>query len=322
MLSGLQAVYRYTAPIYMPIFILYILFSVVDYTLKRYGAGQSLADLLYSIADNILGATFSVPIDFLVGIIDITLFPVIILLFLLMLTRMRRVWKRNAATLAQTAKIAADFNQFVSVVVEHFPNSGERLTRANFDSLKSSIAAFIRNGAERLGKLLNNYTHEMVHVSIKSFDPETGRIVTQYRPIGDGRSDVDKTLESFDYKGNTAFSEIVDNPQVSYYVNNTLINSAKKGEYINENPEWQRYYSKTIVVPISNEMIGSKINKKSIKGFVCADSRLANFDNESCVEIMRNFALKCYSVLDVLGRIETGDDSSQKEEHGNAESHK
>jgi hypothetical protein len=89
--------------------------------------------------------------------------------------------------------------------------------------------------------------------------------------------------------GNTAFHNIINNKR-PYYLNNDL--QRESGNYINENPDWGKYYNSTLVVPISYE--NSQRNQYIYIGLLAVDSlnkkKYSLFNDKECKQALSHAA--------------------------------
>ena len=75
-----------------------------------------------------------------------------------------------------------------------------------------------------------------------------------------------------------------------YYACDDLKKEQQAGKYKNKNPEWEKYYNATLVVPIGPLRIGKSApadDEAGVIGFICVDNlkgRLANTFTHSVLE--------------------------------------
>ena len=179
----------------------------------------------------------------------------------------------------------------------------------NKEELNKNFDRFIDHLLENIRALFNKITGHQCAVTIKAIDPENDKIYTYQR---DGISDrergkVDETLPSYDTSDNAAFHRILsrDFPH-SLYVNDNLISAFEKGEYFNRNPEWQRYYSACLVVPIRvfyKKTIGEE--QFLIFGFLCVDNKGGGFENKLAENILSALGDSLYCLFYSYGLLKS-----------------
>lgn len=127
-----------------------------------------------------------------------------------------------------------------------------------------------------------------VKIIISNEQPELSTVKTQYRDSISfrERKSTDKNLQSFPYYENTAFKLIIQDPYKNpFFLSNDLRN--EKG-YNNKNPNWNKYYNASLVVPISIPL--SKDQDRIILGFICIDNQKGGFDDVVCRNILSSIA--------------------------------
>lgn len=91
-------------------------------------------------------------------------------------------------------------------------------------------------------------------------------------------------------EGNTAFKSIHNGD--GFFRQNNLKNQHTQGRYDNENPEWQKHYNSTLVVPIQYH--DKRTNRREFYGFLAADSKNTIsrelYDEDICLSIMKHGA--------------------------------
>lgn len=95
----------------------------------------------------------------------------------------------------------------------------------------------------------------------------------------------------YDIQNNTGFRNIYENGS-EYFLHNDLITLLRSGAYLNENPDWQKYYNSTLIVPIEyrDQQTGARLRY----GFLTADSKngknLPLYNADECLTIIRQAA--------------------------------
>jgi len=103
------------------------------------------------------------------------------------------------------------------------------------------------------------------------------------------------SIQSFDYRRNTAFSKILSGSNPAIFYSNDLL---KEKDYNNANPDWHKNYSATLVVPIrfvSDESTGDS----RVLGFICVDNKGGGFDDVS-VNILASFADLSFHIMNLI----------------------
>lgn len=148
----------------------------------------------------------------------------------------------------------------------------DRAMKADF------YAAFLTVVATRLAEIVKASAGCSCYVNIKAFSSNDGLIKT----FGRSTNSVVQRHSSNDretpvsYLNNYPFKEIIENPSCSYFVAKNLRSQEIKGKYFNKsNPDWKSFYNSCIVVPITRSERAGDINRNSILGFLCIDSKSA-----------------------------------------------
>ena len=102
-------------------------------------------------------------------------------------------------------------------------------------------------------------------------------------------------VRSFDYRINTAFRKILSGSIPAFYYSNDLLGEK---DYENANPDWQKYYSATLVVPI-RFVYDESTGKSSVLGFICVDNKGGGFDDIS-VNILASFADLSFHIMNLI----------------------
>jgi hypothetical protein len=186
------------------------------------------------------------------------------------------------------------------------PAAGHSSTRhLDYDKVVNLSKTFLRTSVNQLSKLMTLYTGHQCHVSIKVFDEKTS-IWTYLRDelTDNNRKLVDEHLMWYDYKENTAFEEILDNPKCRIFWSNHLWLQAIRGKYKNANSDWWKFYNATIVVPITDKTHAGAVTTDNVLGFVCVDNKGGGFDGGACVNILSGFARVYYGAFSLANRVQ------------------
>jgi hypothetical protein len=138
--------------------------------------------------------------------------------------------------------------------------------------------------------------------SIKIFNESQGTIRTGARGFyaDHKRKPVDEELPSFKYKDNSAFAELIDTGYggEDFYISNLLPFWWIIGCYGNKNPQWMRFYTATVVLPICIET-----QPKQVVGFLCVDNLNGRFPKSLSRAVLKSYARAACNLLSVLGQI-------------------
>jgi len=115
---------------------------------------------------------------------------------------------------------------------------------------------------------------------------------------------VDEHLKSFSYKQNTAFTKIIDDPVVAYYLSNHLRMSSFFGRYQNANQDWQKNYHATLVMPLTDKKNPAHITATSVIGFLCVDNMCGNFNPRYAKAVLGVFVSLVTDMMIKLGEIQ------------------
>jgi hypothetical protein len=164
---------------------------------------------------------------------------------------------------------------------------------------------FFQAALNRICVLYTEYTNNQCHVSVKLFNPDTEKVRTVFRDdlSTSNRDSVDENLKWYEYRANTAFIQILDNNSKDSFLCNHLWLATLCGKYKNGNPRWTKFYSASIVAPITMKTHSAEINKESVLGFLCVDNRHGGFDSRSSIQILRSFARMFYFSFVSMAKI-------------------
>jgi hypothetical protein len=160
----------------------------------------------------------------------------------------------------------------------------------------------------RLAEIFELQTYGPCHATIKTFNPEDQSVTTRTRDALSHNIDrtlVDEHLQSYDYRDNTAFQVIIDDPTKDFYVNNYLGVSSVLGKYKNANKNWKKHYRATVVMPICSKKSPAHITVSSVVGFVCVDNMCGNFSRRYSRAVLGVFVALITDMMIKLGELES-----------------
>jgi hypothetical protein len=158
----------------------------------------------------------------------------------------------------------------------------------------------------RISEIFEIITGCKCHTSIKTFNVETGLVTTRTRDALAYNADrvlADEHLASYPFQANTAFRLILSDPSCGMYLSNHLKLQSRIGRYENANNNWHKYYSATIVLPISKNRHSEEINQDSVIGFVCVDNNCGRLHSRYCDAILGIFVIVINNMLVKLGEM-------------------
>lgn len=176
-----------------------------------------------------------------------------------------------------------------------------------YDSMSEASVDFMEKMAGVISDVFSCYTGKPCHVSIKTFDSETGEISTWMRDPRNShhpRSETDELLQKYNYHENTAFKQIVDHKKCRFYHNNWLKIFSLVGLYNNKNSNWKRQYSATLVVPITDRSNPETFTPENVWGFLCVDNFGGGFDSGPAAYLLSSFARISYNLFTEIGAFE------------------
>ena len=189
-------------------------------------------------------------------------------------------------------------------------------TTINDDSIDNDVALLLISErsrthsiflCSRIAEIFQIHTNCSCHSTIKTFNPEdmtvTTRIPDALLHNGD-RIVVHEQLNDFSYKQNTAFTRIIDDAAVDYYLNNHLRISNFIGRYENANHDWQKYYRATIVMPLTDKKSSARITATSVIGFLCVDNICGRFNRRYAKAVLSVFVIVITDMMIKLGEIQ------------------
>jgi ABC-type multidrug transport system fused ATPase/permease subunit len=156
----------------------------------------------------------------------------------------------------------------------------------------------------RISEIFETLTQAKCHTTVKSFDPNTGVIRTRARDVlmhNRDRSQADEGSTRFMIEDHTAFSNIVDKANKYMFISNHLYLRYLFSIYTNKNLLWRRFYSATVVVPITQKRRPSEINRQSVIGFVTVDSKRGYFTKRTSRLVLSLFSELVYHTMVHLG---------------------
>jgi hypothetical protein len=159
----------------------------------------------------------------------------------------------------------------------------------------------------RLAEIFGVATGYPCHASIKSFNSSTGMVTTRTRDAlmhNHDRSMADDFRHSYPMDANTAFSSILTNPSVDFYVENHLRLVSFFGRYKNANPDWKKSYHATVVARITTSRSAATITSDTVIGFVCVDSMKGTFQRRYSKAVLSVFVLFINDMMTKLGEIQ------------------
>lgn len=157
----------------------------------------------------------------------------------------------------------------------------------------------IRDVLTSVAQVMRAYTGHDCHVSLKTFDRASNHVRTEARSQNNmERNETDERLERYLYTANTAFEEILTQPDSHAFVSNRLLLRSLIGRYKNENARWKRLYRATAVVPITFKLSSEQITPDHVTGFLCVDNKRGGFDHGSCINLLSMVAKNLFFALD------------------------
>lgn len=203
--------------------------------------------------------------------------------------RMKKRWRVISSQLdhvqIQYVQLLKSFQEFCSLVSSGTNHDAER------EKFRGEYQRFIRELLEKASIVFREYTGYKCHTCIKGY--ERGRKISTLARDGstsDDRTRVDEYRKSYHYTENTAFEQIIDNPNVSYFYSNHLIIRSVLGMYSNSHVGWRRYYNACAVVPLTDMTSSEAISTESVVGFLCVDNKRWGFDDRSCKNLLFFFS--------------------------------
>jgi hypothetical protein len=160
----------------------------------------------------------------------------------------------------------------------------------------------------RLSEIFELQTYGRCHATIKTFNSENRTVTTRARDSlshNISREIVDEHLIAYKYTENTAFQNIIDDPNLDCYINNHLRISHFLGKYNNSNNEWRKHYRATIVMPITTSRNPAHITADSVIGFVCVDNMCGNFNDRYSKALLGMFVVLITDMMLKLGEMES-----------------
>lgn len=233
------------------------------------------------------------------------------------IVRARRSLRRILRASASNFYVAAEFSRILIQLTECIAEV--RATSGAQKVGREVLQKFLKEQRPALALLLNqiahyftSYTGRTCHASLKLFDARDGiktdQIITSLRdetPESLSRSVADDTLPTYYYRENTAFKEIMNDPKKRWFVSNNLSRMAKKRRYQNAREGWEKDYTATLVVPITNQYEAENIKKDNVLGFLCIDNKGGGFDGRLCANAAFTFARITYGIMETLGQVPT-----------------
>ena len=141
----------------------------------------------------------------------------------------------------------------------------------------------IQEQANLLQKALTTLTGHLCSVSIKLLepnesDPDKAKVLAFVRDATSASQRGRVDGQQYHVSDNSAF-EVVYRRGKAVFVCDDLIVKAAEGQYINRRPGWEDDYRATIVTSIFETDPQSSGNRPNTLGFVCADNRGGEFEN-------------------------------------------
>ena len=183
-------------------------------------------------------------------------------------------------------------DQISHLIATYGAKRGSIATEDDFAKMSVELQQFIEGTINEISKIFRAYTGKACHASIKTYSSKTEIITTRARDIisDNRRHSTDEALDNFQYKDNTAFKIILDNPRKWFFKSNHLRLRKLFGLYINKNKEWCKYYRATLVTPITKKSHPEKITKNSVWGFLCVDNKWGGFDGGAAPYLLSSFS--------------------------------
>lgn len=169
---------------------------------------------------------------------------------------------------------------------------------------KSDLQALLQQMCTYVADTFQGITGEPCHCTIKIFEGDS--LITRARdglPSSADRGIIDDYRPKIDYKKDTGFASILDNPRIDFFLCNDLRAAAERGEYINENPGWNEKYNATAITPICLGRAPGQITRESTTGFISVDSKTAEFPREVSKHILDFYATQVYSILNIVSNV-------------------
>ncbi len=189
-----------------------------------------------------------------------------------------------------------------------FQQNIERMRESKSSSVRAVVSDIAREHliviCTRISEIFEVLTRTKCHTSVKSFDRTNGTVATIARDAlshNRARGQSDEALQKFSYKENTAFRDILENPKRYMFRCNHLYLAALIGRYENTNPDWRKYYSATVVVPITLHRNQTEINEKTVVGFICVDNGATKFDKKTSRALLLIFVVLVHGIMLTLG---------------------
>lgn len=170
--------------------------------------------------------------------------------------------------------------------------------------LDSDFNEYCNNVVNNIKNLFDILTKDECCVTIKLFDSISDRntenvkiddvvAVTFKRDSVSRRSrrHIDSSMPSYNIKSNTAFREIVQSDNRSYYYCNNLMENK---DYDNSNSNWRKYYNACLV---SGIVADNDAKSYTVLGALCVDNFKGNFDDKITHNILASIADIFASVL-------------------------
>jgi hypothetical protein len=170
----------------------------------------------------------------------------------------------------------------------HFQNSQE------LTALCSSVA-----------QLFEELSGEDCHCTLKVFNPKTGEISTKARDDLNHNHDrrrIDEWRSVFSYRLDTGFTSVLENADCLMFLCNDIKGTYPNGNYLNANPDWQKYFNSTIIFPLSAQQSSQGVSKDTCFGFITIDSLKGNFNKDLCESLMSFYALHFREISDIIAR--------------------
>ena len=163
-----------------------------------------------------------------------------------------------------------------------------------FKETELSFKQYLLFLLDNIKEIFDVITSDQCSVCIKIIIPsekEEGQsyIKTHYRDSISyrARSEIDTEMETYPYYENTAFKKIINREYPDrYWFCNDLKNEKT---YNNMNPNWEKAYNATLVVPISFP-VSSKEGGQIIVGFICVDNFKGGFNEEITYNLLASIA--------------------------------
>ncbi len=202
----------------------------------------------------------------------------------------KRRWNRVCSFIDEYQKLYGE--KISNLIIKYGNHSSGELSDADYEKMAEDLQNFLTESCAGVSKIFSAFTGKKCHTSIKTYSNETDLISPRARDniADDLRSGTDEILENYLYKENTAFKNIIDDPNTSSFTNNWLRLSSALGKYRNYNQEWKKHYRATLVVPITEKTMPESIDKNSIWGFLCVDNKGGGFSTGADKYLLSSFA--------------------------------